>query len=80
MLLVVGAEHRWARRSAVRVRELLPEPYLTREAASGTRAVATAAIAQAGLEADTGNAGQQPTEPQTSPQRRRVHADIGTHD
>lgn len=50
LLLVVGAEHRWARRSSVPVRELLSEPYLTREATSGTRAVAAAAMAEVGLE------------------------------
>jgi DNA-binding transcriptional LysR family regulator len=50
LLLVVGAEHRWARRSSVPVRELLHEPYLTREATSGTRAMAAAAMAEVGLE------------------------------
>jgi len=40
----------WARRRVLSPRELLNEPYLTREAASGTRAVETAALATAGIE------------------------------
>jgi DNA-binding transcriptional LysR family regulator len=51
IVVVVAAEHPWARRRAVTVRDLLTEPsYLTREAASGTRAVATAALSRAGIE------------------------------
>lgn len=47
---VVSAEHPWARRHSVAVRDLLSESYLTREPASGTRAVATATLARAGVE------------------------------
>lgn len=50
LVVVVNAEHPWARRRAIPARELAGEPYLTREAASGTRAVAAVALTQAGLE------------------------------
>jgi DNA-binding transcriptional LysR family regulator len=50
IVVVVVAEHPWARRRAVTVSDLATESYLTREAASGTRAVATAALARAGIE------------------------------
>ena len=50
IVVVVVAEHPWARRRAVTVRDLLTEAYLTREPASGTRAVATAALSRAGIE------------------------------
>jgi DNA-binding transcriptional LysR family regulator len=50
LLIVVAAGHPWARRRAIPARELLSEPYLTRETASGTRAVAAAALARAGLQ------------------------------
>jgi DNA-binding transcriptional LysR family regulator len=50
IVAVVAADHPWARRRAVTVRDLVAESYLTREAASGTRAVATAALAHAGVE------------------------------
>ena len=50
LVVVVAAGHRWARRRSITPRELLSEPYLTRETASGTRAVAEAALAQAGVE------------------------------
>jgi DNA-binding transcriptional LysR family regulator len=50
IVVVVGAEHPWARRRAVTGRDLLSDSYLTREPASGTRAVATAALARAGVE------------------------------
>lgn len=49
LLVVVAAGHRWARRRSVTPRDLLSEPYLTREQSSGTRAVADAALAQAGI-------------------------------
>jgi DNA-binding transcriptional LysR family regulator len=48
--VVVAGGHRWARRRAVRPRELLSEPYLTRERNSGTRAVADAALAAVGVQ------------------------------
>jgi DNA-binding transcriptional LysR family regulator len=50
IVVVVAAEHPWARRRAVTVRDLVTESYLTREPASGTRAVATAALTRAGIE------------------------------
>ncbi len=49
LAVVVAADHRWARRRAVRLADLSGEPYLTREAASGTRAVAAAALAEGGV-------------------------------
>jgi DNA-binding transcriptional LysR family regulator len=50
IVAVVAADHPWARRRAVTVGALRTDSYLTREAASGTRAVATAALAGAGVE------------------------------
>jgi DNA-binding transcriptional LysR family regulator len=50
IVVVVASGHRWARRRAVAARELRGEPYVTREAGSGTRAVAMAAVAAAGVE------------------------------
>jgi DNA-binding transcriptional LysR family regulator len=47
---VVAAGHRWAGRRAVALRDLTGEPFLTREAGSGTRAVALATLAAAGVE------------------------------
>ena len=45
LLVVVSADHPWARRRSVRPAELASQPYLTRERSSGTRAVADAAWA-----------------------------------
>lgn len=50
LVVVVAASHPWATRRSVTVGDLTAEPYLTREAASGTRAVAAAALADAGVE------------------------------
>jgi DNA-binding transcriptional LysR family regulator len=50
LVVVVAAEHPWARRRAIAPRDLLMQPYLTRETASGTRAVAETALARAGIE------------------------------
>ena len=50
IVVVVAAEHPWARRRAIAARDLITEAYLTREAASGTRAVATAALAAVGVD------------------------------
>jgi DNA-binding transcriptional LysR family regulator len=50
IVAVVAADHPWARRRAVTVGDLAADSYLTREAASGTRAVATSALASAGVE------------------------------
>ncbi len=49
IVAVVAGTHRWARRRKLRARDLAGEPYLTREAGSGTRAVAAAALTGAGL-------------------------------
>jgi DNA-binding transcriptional LysR family regulator len=50
LVVAVAAEHPWARRRSVQARELQADAYLTREAASGTRAVAEAGLARAGVE------------------------------
>jgi DNA-binding transcriptional LysR family regulator len=47
--LTVSAGHRWARRRTLRAAELGAEPYVAREAGSGTRSVADAALARAGI-------------------------------
>lgn len=46
LVAVVAAEYPWARRQAVTARALIAEPYLTREAASGTRTVAAAGLSE----------------------------------
>ncbi len=48
--VVVGAEHPWARRRSVAVRDLALEPFFAREAGSGTRAVVSARLADVGVE------------------------------
>jgi DNA-binding transcriptional LysR family regulator len=50
LVVVVAPGHPWARRRALRPRELTAGEYLTRERDSGTRAVATAALERAGVE------------------------------
>jgi DNA-binding transcriptional LysR family regulator len=50
LLVVVAADHPWAHGRRPRARDLATQPYLAREAASGTRAVAAAALAAAGIE------------------------------
>lgn len=49
LVAVVSTEHRWAKRRTIAVRELVGEPYITREPASGTRTVAEDALARASL-------------------------------
>jgi DNA-binding transcriptional LysR family regulator len=49
LVAVVASQHRWAGRRTIRARELAQEPYITREAGSGTRAVAEAALERAGV-------------------------------
>jgi DNA-binding transcriptional LysR family regulator len=49
IVVVVAAGHPWARHRRVSVGALATQPYLTREHGSGTRAVAEAALARAGL-------------------------------
>ena len=49
LVVVVAASHRWARRRDVRAGELTKEPFVSREQRSGTRAVADAALATAGV-------------------------------
>jgi DNA-binding transcriptional LysR family regulator len=48
--VVVASGHAWARRRAIAPRTLAREPYLAREAGSGTREVAAAALAAKGVE------------------------------
>lgn len=48
--VVVSTDHRWARRRSLRATELRGQPYVAREAGSGTRTVATAALAARGVE------------------------------
>ncbi|HLH64376.1 MAG TPA: LysR family transcriptional regulator [Solirubrobacteraceae bacterium] len=50
IVAVVSPRHRWAGLRAVPARALVQDSYLTRELGSGTRAVATAALAAAGVE------------------------------
>jgi DNA-binding transcriptional LysR family regulator len=47
--VVVSSSHQWARRRAVDPRDLVTEPYLTRERLSGTRGVADRALETAGV-------------------------------
>jgi DNA-binding transcriptional LysR family regulator len=49
LVVVVAADHRFARRASIKPAELLREPYLTREQLSGTRAVADAALQAVGV-------------------------------
>jgi DNA-binding transcriptional LysR family regulator len=49
IVVVVAAGHRWSNRRSLRARELLEEPYVTREAGSGTRAIVVDALAKAGV-------------------------------
>jgi DNA-binding transcriptional LysR family regulator len=49
IVAVVAPGHPWARRRAVPLAALSREPFLTREAGSGTRAVAVSALAEAGV-------------------------------
>jgi DNA-binding transcriptional LysR family regulator len=51
IVVVVAAAHRWSAHRRVPVTALANEPYLTREQGSGTRAVAAAALARAGVPA-----------------------------
>ncbi len=50
IVAVIGSAHKWAQRRSITARELPSEPYLSREAGSGTRQIATSALAQAGVE------------------------------
>jgi DNA-binding transcriptional LysR family regulator len=50
LVVAVAADHPWTRRRTLPVSALATEPYLTRERDSGTRAVATAALAAHGVE------------------------------
>jgi DNA-binding transcriptional LysR family regulator len=49
IVVAVARSHPWARRRTLRARELGTQPYLTREASSGTRAVAQASLERAGV-------------------------------
>jgi DNA-binding transcriptional LysR family regulator len=50
LVVVVATAHRWARRKSIAAHELPSQTYLSREPASGTRAVAAAALRAAGVE------------------------------
>lgn len=50
IVVVVAAAHPWARRKRLVAKDLVGQPYLAREQGSGTRAVAAAALASAGIE------------------------------
>ena len=50
IVVVVAAEHRWARQRSIDPARLADEPYITREAGSGTRAVARDALGRLGIE------------------------------
>jgi DNA-binding transcriptional LysR family regulator len=50
IVLVVASGHHWARRRSIRPAELSGQPYVSRESGSGTRAVAEARLAQAGIQ------------------------------
>jgi DNA-binding transcriptional LysR family regulator len=50
LVAVVAPTHQWARRRSLAARELIAEPYLAREAGSGTRAVAAAVLGADGIE------------------------------
>lgn len=49
LLLVVASGHRWSGRETVEARELMEEPFISRESGSGTRVVAERAFQKAGL-------------------------------
>lgn len=50
VVVVCSADHRWARRRSLRPAELTRERYVAREAGSGTRTVAAAALTAVGVE------------------------------
>ena len=50
LVVVVAADHRWARRRSISSRELADESYVAREAGSGTRAVVDDALSRAGVD------------------------------
>lgn len=50
IVVAVAVGHPWSRRRSLRAHQLTGDTYLTRETASGTRAVAHAALALAGIE------------------------------
>lgn len=50
IVVVVAGEHRWGQRTAIAAQDLTSEPYFTREAASGTRAVVNDALARVGID------------------------------
>ena len=76
LVVVVAADHRWSRRRTVGVRDLAGEDYLTRERDSGTRAVATAALARVRGRARPGAADPEHPGPQARRARRRLHGPL----
>lgn len=53
IVLVVAAGHRWAGRGPIRVAELLKEPFVVREAGSGTGQATVMALRNAGIETES---------------------------
>jgi len=49
MCLVVPADHRWADKRRITIKQLLPEPFIIRESGSGTLKSIQASFAEAGL-------------------------------
>lgn len=49
IVVTIAPPHRWQTRTSIAPKELLTEPYVARERGSGTRAVAEAALHQAGV-------------------------------
>ena len=50
LVLAMSPDHRWARRSAIRLEELLQAPFIMREQGSGTRMTMLEILEQAGLD------------------------------
>ena len=50
LVLAMSPDHRWARRSAIRLEELLQAPFIMREQGSGTRITMLEILEQAGLD------------------------------
>ena len=68
IVLAVAAGHRWAHRRKVNPRELMRGRWVSRESGSGMRAVATAALAEVGVE--------QPGRGEALPAGGRLRADL----
>ena len=64
IVLVVRPDHPWARRRSIRLSELLNEPYIIREAGSGTEKTVREALEKSGVE----------------PSRMKVQASLGSNE